>query len=113
MDTQKQIDALKEVLVRLEKLDQSNSSVIAQINIIKTQITEYELDLVEEHIPFKTKTIILLKKSGTYFINGALIVCEVLNAFTSVFEGSNNQYLSAMRIVIPSLTIALKSIKQQ
>lgn len=109
---QKQIDALRLILINLEKLDQTNSNVIEQTNLIKKQITEYELDLVSEQLPLKTRIMINLVKSKTIFLNGALIVCEVLNSFTSVFEGSNNHYLNAMRIAIPSLTIALRSIKQ-
>lgn len=109
-----QIETLKTLLESLKDLDQNNLKVQEQICLIKDQITDYQLQLAEigNHIPLKTRLINDFLKSKTVMLNLALITFEILNIFTDVFKGSNNEYLKLIGIVIPGITIYLRTFQK-
>jgi len=109
-----QIATLKTLLESLNTLDKNNPKVQDQISLIKNQITDYQLELAEvgNHIPLKTRLINDFLKSKTVMLNIALIVFEMLNIFTDVFKGSNNEYLKLIGIIIPGITIYLRTFQK-
>ena len=109
-----QIETLKKLLESLNNLDQTNQKVQDQICLIKNQITDYQLELAEigNHIPLKTRLINDFLKSKTVMLNLALIMFEMLNIFTDVFKGSNNEYLKLIGIIIPGITIYLRTFQK-
>ena len=109
-----QIETLKTLLESLKDLDQNNPKVQEQVNLIKNQIVDYQLELadINNHIPFKTRFINDFLKSKVVMLNIALIVFEILNIFTDVFKGSNNETLKFIGIIIPAIVIYLRTFQK-
>jgi hypothetical protein len=109
-----QIEALKNLLESLKDLDKNNPRVQEQSNLIKNQIVDYNLELVEinKYIPLKTRLVNEFFKSKIVILNLALIIFELLNIFTDVFKESDNKYLKLIGIIIPSIVIYLRTYKK-
>ncbi len=109
-----QIVVLNNLLESLNNLDQNNSRVQEQILLVKNQIIDYNLELVEinKHIPLKTRLINNFFKSKTVMLNLVLIAFELLNIFTDIFKDSNNENLRMLAIIIPALTIYLRTFQK-
>ena len=67
---------------------------------------------VNNHIHFKTMLINDFLKSKTVMLNLALIIFEILNIFTDIFKGSNNEALKFIGIIIPGITIYLRTFQK-
>lgn len=110
----KQIENLSNILLNLQELDQENEKVKDKIKLIKEQIIDYKLEInnVNDYIPFKKRFINDFLKSKTVMLNLLLITFELLNIFTDIFKDSNNEHLRAIAIIVPLLTIYLRTFQK-
>lgn len=106
------IEELLSVKLELSKLDQDNSKVKENIELINEQLLDYQLQSinVKTKITFKTFFINRFLKSKTVFLNLSLIILEILNRaeVLSIIGVSDNKLISNLAIIIPMLTIYLR-----
>ena len=110
------IEELLSVKLELSKLDQDNSKVKENIELINEQLLDYQLQSinVKTKITFKTFFINRFLKSKTVFLNLSLIILEILNRaeVLNVLGISDNKLISNLAIIIPALTIYLRVKKK-
>lgn len=110
------IEELLSVKLELSKLDQDNSKVKENIELINEQLLDYQLQSinVKTKITFKTFFINRFLKSKTVFLNLSLIILEILNRaeVLEMLGVSDNKLISNLAIIIPALTIYLR-VKQK
>ena len=115
-ELKEKINKLNEVLKNLNNLvyDNDNSKIKDQIDLIKEQIIDYELELnnVNSYIPFKKRFINNFLKSKTVILNLLLIIFELLNIFTDIFKDSDNELFRVIALTIPALTIYLRTFQK-
>ena len=114
-DLIEKIDNLNKVLENLNNLsEKDNPKIQEQIDLIKDQIVDYQLELnkVNSYIPLKKRLINNFFKSKTVILNLILIVFELLNIFTDIFKDSDNDKLRMLALIIPAATIYLRTFQK-